>query len=75
VDEDVEEVGDAPRWKVDLAGRAASAFAGQRMKKDWMKLIYAFAPTPEQVVADDGAPLSPSEDGEDDEHDEFFKLK
>jgi ribosome biogenesis protein BMS1 len=75
--EDVdEEDEDAPRWKADLAGRAASAFAGQRRKKDWMKLIYASALTPEQVVADDAAPPPPSDDEEDDdEDDEFFKLK
>jgi ribosome biogenesis protein BMS1 len=79
--EDEEEEGDgdddaAPRWKADLAARAASSFdthAGKRRRKDWMKLIYSSALTPAQVIADDQTPAAPAEDAEDE--DEFFTLK
>lgn len=68
---------DAPRWKADLAKRAADIFnkhVGRRHRTDWMSLIYDLAVTPQQIQS--GNFQNKSRESEaDDADDELFTLK
>ena len=69
-----EEDEDVPRWKAHLGEKAQAAFAEhtRTRRRDWMKLIYASALTPEQILRGD-APGSQARDGDDE--DDFFTVK
>ncbi|KDN41634.1 hypothetical protein RSAG8_07312, partial [Rhizoctonia solani AG-8 WAC10335] len=66
---------EAPRWKLDLAGRASRSFdlrAKSKRRKDWTKLIYGSDCTPHEVVFGKSAETEVTA-GEDD--DELFTVK
>ncbi len=65
-----------PRWKANLASKAASAFdshVGRKRRKNWVSLIYSSTLTPKQIVS--GAGSSQEEDEGDALDDELFKIK
>lgn len=67
---------DAPRWKANLADRAASAFklqAAKRQRGNWMKMIYSSTLTPKQIVDGDSADVTAA--AGDDADDELFRIK
>jgi ribosome biogenesis protein BMS1 len=68
---------DAPKWKSNLSLHAQQLASSSRKakRKDWTKLIYTTALTPEQIVA--GDPASGDDEGEGDvmDEDDFFTIK
>jgi ribosome biogenesis protein BMS1 len=71
---------DAPRWKTDLASKAAHSFAVVQSKSrpDLMRLIYSSALTPEQIARGDYGRAQVEEsaemvDDDDDDEEELFK--
>ncbi|KAF8064134.1 GTP binding protein [Lyophyllum atratum] len=64
-----------PRWKQNLAERAQSSLASSRTsrRKDWTKLIYTTALTPEQVLR--GESKDDISKGEEMDDDDFFQIK
>ncbi|KAF8595216.1 DUF663-domain-containing protein [Ceratobasidium sp. AG-I] len=72
-----EEEEEGPRWKADLAGRAARTFGqASKRRKDWTKLIYRSEQTPKEVVFGSSDPSTSSNPAiGDDEEDDLFTLK
>jgi ribosome biogenesis protein BMS1 len=67
-----EDDNEAPRWKQNLASRAAAVLASSRkLRRDWMKMIYSSKLSPSQVILD-GVP--PSTDDPGGEVDDFFRI-
>ncbi|KLO04593.1 GTP binding protein [Schizopora paradoxa] len=65
-----------PRWKANLASKAASAFdshVGRKRRKNWVSLIYSSPLTPTQIVS--GADSARDGDDDDASDDELFKIK
>ncbi|KAH7337205.1 hypothetical protein B0J17DRAFT_600178 [Rhizoctonia solani] len=74
-DDDDDDDGESPRWKSDLAERAAQSFdqrTKSKRRKDWTKLIYGSECTPREVVFGKSAdaPVAADED-----EDELFTVK
>ncbi|KAK1230659.1 Glycoside hydrolase 2 (Mannanase, beta-galactosidase) [Marasmius sp. AFHP31] len=90
-DEDDEGTGDddgmegdeeAPRWKANLAEKAAETFSKRPRRRDWIKLIYSSSLTPEEVLSEDPSALMKKKVAEaerelegDDDDDDFFHPK
>ncbi|KAF8170348.1 GTP binding protein [Pholiota molesta] len=69
-DEDDESI---PRWKANLADRAAQLAAGtHRRKKDWIKLIYSSSLSPDEIVH---GPRNAADGAKDEEEDDFFQVR
>ncbi|KAF9474527.1 DUF663-domain-containing protein [Pholiota conissans] len=71
-EEEDEEEESIPRWKANLADRAAQLAAGtHKRRKDWIKLIYNSSLSPEEIVNGQQSTDKSSED----EGDDFFQVK
>ncbi|KAG8955852.1 Glycoside hydrolase 2 (Mannanase, beta-galactosidase) [Tulasnella sp. 424] len=75
-DSGMEEEESAPRWKTDLASKAAEQFRSrtQRRLKDLTRLIYSTDLTPKQILAGESDQQSRG-DAMDEEDDELFQIK
>ncbi|KAG7088587.1 hypothetical protein E1B28_012564 [Marasmius oreades] len=78
-DEDEDEDEDAPRWKANLAEKAAEAFSKTPRRRNWIKLIYSSSLTPEEVLSENPNALIKKKMAEaekkmdQDDDDDFFK--
>ena len=75
-DVEMDEDEDIPKWKQNLAERAATSFeltSRRKKRKDWTKLIYSSALTPTQILHE-GSHTS-IEDDEGGDEDDFFQVK
>ncbi|KAK7056670.1 Glycoside hydrolase 2 (Mannanase, beta-galactosidase) [Paramarasmius palmivorus] len=76
-DENVDD-DDAPRWKANLAAKAAEAFSKRPRRRDWMKLIYSSSLSPEEVLSEDPNGLlkrkmADAEKEMEEDEDDFFR--
>uniref|UniRef100_A0A0W0F3E0 Bms1-type G domain-containing protein n=1 Tax=Moniliophthora roreri TaxID=221103 RepID=A0A0W0F3E0_MONRR len=72
---------DAPRWKSNLAKKAAEVFNKRPRRRDWMKLIYSSSLSPEEVLSEDPNALlkqkmaDAKKEMEEEDDDDFFRPK
>ncbi|KAF9267564.1 DUF663-domain-containing protein [Marasmius fiardii PR-910] len=76
----IDEDEDVPRWKTNLADRAAKNFSNQPRRRDWIKLIYSSGLTPEEVLSEDPNALMREKMADaakqiDEDDDDFFRPK